>query len=306
LKEIYLRVPATVGNVGPGFDIFAFSLKEPYDEFEIRLTNSDSIDVEIQNSIVELPTVPSDNTGSLAVIHLLEKLGIKRGIHITIQKKMPISSGLGSSGASAAASIYGVNKILGLGLSNNEMIDIARRGEVVSGGSPHADNVAAALLGGFIFIRSYKPMDVGRIEIPRIPLVLNVMRKKEKTTRSFIPGELSLSLVGEQTSHCAMVIHSLMKGDIEEFGEAIRCDHISEPIRSNSIKGYWEIKEKILDAGAYGFNISGGGSSVFAVCNEENQDEIAHLMEQEFKKRGQTPHIITTETCNEGVKELNN
>lgn len=304
MKEILLRAPATVANVGPGFDIFALALKEPYDTFRIQLTDSNSIDIEIKGAKMDIPTTPTDNTGSLALLHLLEKLDIKSGIHIIIEKRMPIGSGLGSSGASASACVYGINKLLNLGLNANEIIDIARKGEVASGGSPHADNVAGSLLGGFIYIKNYNPMEVEKIEIPSIPLVLNVIKKKERTTRGFIKGELSLSEVRDQSSGCSMVIHSLVQGDIEGFGRATTIDHISEPVRSNEIVGYWEIKKTILDAGAYGFNISGGGSTVFAICNKENQNEIASLLEKEFKKRGQTPHIITTETSNIGIGEI--
>jgi len=304
LKEIHLRSPATIANVGPGFDIFAISLKEPHDEFRIQLTNLNSIDIEIKDPVNDIPTNPSDNTGSLALIHLLAGLGIKRGIHILIEKKMPVATGLGSSGASASACVYGVNKLMDLRLSFNEMVDIARKGEVASGGSPCADNVAGALLGGFVFIKSYKPMDVGRIEIPPIPIVINVMKKKERTTRGFITGEIPLSEIREQSSHSVAVLYSLMTRDIEGFGRAISCDYISEPVRANAIPGYWEIKKCILKAGAYGFNIAGGGSSVFAVCNKGNRDEIARLLEIELKRRGYAPHIIKTETSNEGIREI--
>lgn len=304
MREIHLRAPATIANVGPGFDIFGFSLEKPYDELKIRLINSNSIKVDIEGSIMDLPTTPHDNTATLALIHLLEELGIGNGVHITIEKKMPVGSGLGSSGASAAACVYGVNKLMDLGLSNNEMIDIARKGEIASGGSPHADNVAAALLGGFIYIKSYNPLDVVRIDIPKIPLVINIMRKKERTTRGFITGNLSLSDIREQSSHCLMVLHSIMERDIESFGKAVLCDYISEPVRSNAIRGYWEIKEKILDAGAYGFNISGGGSSVFAVCNINNQDEIAEILEKQISKRGYDPHVIKTQSSNKGIHEI--
>jgi len=304
LKEIHLRSPATIANVGPGFDIFAISLKEPHDEFRIKLTDSDSIDIEISGEADDIPTTPADNTASLALIHLLEKLGIKKGIHILIEKKMPVATGLGSSGASASACVYGVNKLMDLNLSINQMVDIARKGEIASGGSPCADNVAGSLLGGFIFIKSYKPIDVGRIEIPPIPIVINVMKKKERTTRGYITGELPLSEIREQASGCVTVIHSLMKRDIEGFGRALSCDYISEPVRANAIPDYWEIKKCILKAGAYGFNIAGGGSSVFAVCNKGNQDEIARLLEIELKRRGHTPNIIKTETSNEGIREI--
>ena len=173
-----------------------------------------------------------------------------------------------------------------------------------SGGSPHADNVAGSLLGGFVFIKSYDPMDVEKIEIPIIPIVINVIKKRERTTRGFITGELPLSEIREQASGCASVIHYLMQRDIEGFGKAISSDYISEPIRSKQIPEYWEIKKSILNAGAFGFNISGGGSSVFAVCDRKNQDKIAEVLEKEFKRRDIKPQIITTETSNEGIKEI--
>ncbi len=304
MKEIHLKAPATIANVGPGFDIFAISLKEPHDEFIIKLTDSDSINIEISNKTDDIPTTPYNNTGSLALIHLLDELGIKRGINILIKKKMPVAAGLGSSGASASACVYGVNKLLNLKLSVNQIIDIARKGETASGGSPHADNVAGSLLGGFVFIKCYDPMDVEKIEIPTIPIVINVIKKKERTTRGFITGELPLSEIREQTSGCASVIHSLLRRDIEGFGKAISSDYISEPVRSNSIPKYWEIKKRILNAGAFGFNISGGGSSIFAVCSDENKEEIAELMKREIEKLGLESFIIKTETSNEGVKEI--
>jgi homoserine kinase len=304
LKKIHLKGPATIGNVGPGFDIFALSLKKPFDEFTIELIDSKEITVEIKGNVPGLPTTPMDNTGSLAIIHMLEELGINEGIQITIEKKMPIGSGLGSSGASAAACVYGVNRLLNLGLGENEMVDIARKGEVASGGSPHADNVAGALLGGFIFIKSYNPMEICRIEIPDIPVVINVIKKKERTTRGFINEELPLSDIREQSSHCAAVIHSLMNTNIKDFGKAISYDFISEPVRANAIPGYWQIKEKILENGAYGFNICGGGSSVFAICSRENKNRIAEILYQEISKQNIKPYIIKTETGNEGIKEI--
>ncbi len=304
MKKIHLKGPATIGNVGPGFDIFALSLKKPFDEFTIELIDSKEITVEIKGNVPGLPTTPMDNTGSLAIIHMLEELGINEGIQITIEKKMPIGSGLGSSGASAAACVYGVNRLLNLGLGENEMVDIARKGEVASGGSPHADNVAGALLGGFIFIKSYNPMEICRIEIPDIPVVINVIKKKERTTRGFINEELPLSDIREQSSHCAAVIHSLMNTNIKDFGKAISYDFISEPVRANAIPGYWQIKEKILENGAYGFNICGGGSSVFAICSRENKNRIAEILYQEISKQNIKPYIIKTETGNEGIKEI--
>lgn len=304
MKEILLRTPATIANVGPGYDIFAMALAEPYDEIKITLHNSEKINIEIIDKNQNIPTNVHDNTAGLAILELLKRKNLTQGVNIRIIKKMSSGCGLGTTGASASACVFGLNKLLSLNLSNNEMIDIARMGEVASGGSPHADNVAAALLGGFVLIKSYNPIDVLKLEMPEFPVVMVIIKKSQRTTRGFITYEIGQEKLKEQMAHCSSVIHSIHTKDIQEFGKAISVDHIAEPVRGAAIPDYSQIKMKLLDAGAYGCNISGGGSSVFAVCEENKQDEIAEILNKGFSNNQDFIKIIKTKISNDGIQKI--
>jgi homoserine kinase len=303
MKEIVITAPATSANVGPGYDIFALTLREPHDEVVITLNSTGKVSLSIAHNTQKIPLSAPDNTAGLAVLELMKRKNLGYGVHIHIIKKMTSGCGLGTTGASAAASIFGLNRLLNLNLESNEMVDIARMGEVASGGSPHADNVAAAILGGFILVKSYHPIDVLKLDIPEFPVVLAVIKKSQRTTRGFITYEIGQEKLKEQMARCARVIHALHTRDIEEFGRAVSVDYIAEPVRSAAIPRYQEIKEKTLAAGAFGFNVSGGGSSVFAVCPKDKVREIASLFEMEFSDNPQFVKVITTCTSNEGVRE---
>jgi len=143
-----------------------------------------------------------------------------------------------------------------------------------------------------------------RLEIPEFSLVLAVMTKSQRTTRGFITYEIGVEKLRLQMAHCASVIHAIHRRDEKLFGEAINVDFIAEPVRGAAIPEYWKAKKKILQAGAYGFNVSGGGSSVFAVCSETKQDEIAELMRKMFKDNPHFVEVIKTTTANNGIKEI--
>ena len=304
MKEIYLRAPATTANVGPGYDIFALALEEPFDEIKLKLNTSGKIRIKLAGEKQDIPINPNDNTAGLSIQELLKRKKIKQGIDVRIIKKVPSGCGLGTTGAAASACVFGLNKLLDLGLSNNEMIDIARFGEIASGGSPHADNVAAALLSGFILIKSYDPIDALKLEIPEFPIILAVIRKSQRTTRGFISYDIGEAKLKEQIAHCSAVIHSIHTNNIKEFGKAINTDHIAEPIRSTAIPDYFQIKNNLLDSGAFGVNISGGGSSVFAICPEKKIEKIVQIMEKELSKNFHFIRIIKTKISNLGVKEI--
>ncbi len=303
MKEIILRSPATIANVGPGFDIFALALERPADQVRVRLTREARITVTVDGADLIMPTDPERNTAGLAAIHFIRAVGWKGGADIAVRRRMPSCSGLGSSAASAAAAAWGLNILTGASLPPFRVIEIASLGEVASGGTPHADNVAACTLGGFIFVRSHQPVAVERIPMPRIPLVVLIRRKAQTTTRGLIPAAFSLGDVKTQMSGCAALIKALMDGDIPAFGRAVNFDKISEPVRSRSIPGYDRLKKRALEAGAYGFNVSGGGSSVFAVCPEERMDAVAAALESEAASCGEPASALKTFASNEGLGE---
>ncbi len=304
MKSVKIHAPATSANVGPGYDIFALALKEPYDEIDLELNDSGKISIEIINDIQNIPTNPSDNTAGLAALELFKVLNKKEGLVIRIIKHMCSGGGMGTTGASAAATIFGLNNLLNLNLSDNEMINFARQGEVASGGSPHADNVSAAILGGFVLVKSYNPIDVLKLELPEIPVVLAAIRKSQRTTRGFITYEIGQDKLKEQMARCSRVIHAIHTKDLVEFGKAISVDYIHEPVRGAAIPDYWEIKKKVIEMGAYGCTISGGGSSVIAFCPANLQEEIFTFMEKKFSPNPNYSKVYKTFTSNSGVKVI--
>ncbi|RLD56157.1 MAG: homoserine kinase [Bacteroidetes bacterium] len=304
MQSIKIQAPATSANVGPGYDIFALALHEPCDEFEISINESGTITIEIENNIQNIPTEANNNSAGLAAIELFAKKNITTGAKIKIIKRMTSGGGLGTTGASAAATIYGLNKLLNLKLSTNELIDFARKGEVASGGSPHADNVAAAILGGFVLVKSYNPIDVLKLNLPDIPVVLAAIKKSQRTTRGFITYEIGQEKLKEQMARCSRMIHAIHIDDMYEFGKALSVDYIHEPVRGAAIPEYWGVKQKALEIGAFGCTISGGGSSVIAFCPKDKQEEIAIMMEQRFASNPNFVKVIKTNTSNKGVSVI--
>lgn len=303
-KRIELSVPATSANVGPGYDIFAMALENPRDEFVIEKNKTGKINIKVDKAEYKIPVNEKDNSAGLAARILLDKKGIKQGVNIFIKKSIPHGGGMGTTGASAVAAVYAINMLFGLKLSNNRMIDFARRGEVASGGSPHADNVAAALLGGFIFIQNYSPMKVLKILTPEFPVVLAAIRKSQRTTRGFITYDIGQENLKQQMANCSSMIHSLHEKNVKAFGKSMSNDFIHEPVRGAAIDNYFGIKKKILKSGALGCTVSGGGSSVIVVCEKFNQDSIADLMEKEFSSNKHYVTVFKTKVSNEGVRIL--
>lgn len=304
MKRVIIKGPATSANVGPGYDIFALALAEPFDKIELTLLDEPGIEITIKNDSLGIPTDPSKNVAGVAARALFYRYHINQGVSITIHKNMASGGGMGTTGASAAATIFGLNKLLQLKLTDNELIDLARMGEVASGGDPHIDNVAAAMLGGFTFVKGFEPLDVVKIDLPDIPVVLAAIRKGEGITRGRITYDLGAEKLKQQMSLVANVIHTVHCKDQAAFGEAISKDFIHEHVRGATIPGYWDVKKKVKSLGAYGCTVSGGGSSVIAFCPAEKQDVIAEIMEQSFRSLPEFEKVYKTKTSNKGVEVL--
>ena len=305
MKQIKLLGPATSANVGPGYDIFAMALNDPCDEMLLTLNDSNEIQISFDGEDQNISCIVEENAAGLAALEFQKKTGLKFGLSISIKKNMVSGCGLGTTGASAASVVYGLNKMMNTQLSGDVMVDIARMGEIASGGSPHADNVASALLGGFTLVKSYHPLQILRIDMPAFPVVLAVIKKSQRSTRGLITYDIGQEKLKEQMSLVARVISAVYTKDIEEFGKAISTDHIAEPVRSAVIENYTQTKQKVLLAGAYGSTISGGGSSVITVCSEKLQDEIAEIMYEGLHQNPNFVKIIKTTLSNYGVREVN-
>jgi homoserine kinase len=268
MESIKVFASATVANVACGFDVLGFAVSEPGDEIIIKKNNSGTLKIiSIEGDEGKLPLEIEKNTASVVIQKILEHLKANQGFDIYLRKKMPLGSGLGSSAASSVAGAFAINEILGRPLTGMELLPFAMEGERVACGSAHADNVAPALLGGFILIRSYDPLDV--VKLPSLPdLYATVIHPqieiRTKDARGILRKEITLKDAVRQWGNVGGFVAGLYSGDYGLLGRSM-VDHIVEPIRSVLLPGYDEAKQAALEAGALGFGISGSGPSLFTL-----------------------------------------
>lgn len=264
VSNITVKAPSSTANLGPGFDVFGLAVDAFFDE--ITLTKKKSgIRIITEDDI---PTNPDNNTAGLVVKNMIKKFKIKDGIEIKIKKGVPAGFGMGSSAASAAATVIAFDKMYGLKLDENTLVEFAGYGEKASAGSIHYDNVAASVLGGFVIVRT-NPLNVIKIEPPMnlrmciaVPK-LEVPKKKTEVSRGVLPKKVSLIDSIANLSNAAAIVVGFMKKDPKLIGDSIK-DVIIEPARQHMIPGFAKVKENALKAGALGVTISGAGPSVIA------------------------------------------
>jgi homoserine kinase len=308
-KTIKVFAPATISNVGCGFDTIGFALNEPGDIISLKLRNDGIVRItKITGDGGVLPKEILKNTTSFAILEFLKKYKDKSiGVDIEIRKKMPIGSGLGSSAASAVAGVYGLNKLLANPFDENDILDFAIKGEAIASGAIHADNVAPALLGGFILIRDYNPLEIIKIPTPKnlyCAVVYPHIVIETKTARKLIKKQIPLTSARKHFGNIGSLVSSLYENNIDLLGRTIH-DEISEPARSTLIPGYNDIKSAALKSGAHGCSLSGSGPSIFAFTKSKSSAEkIGKAMQLEVKKNGMKVTLYVSKINNVGPKVI--
>lgn len=311
-EKEWIRVfaPATIGNIGPGFDVLGMAVKGIGDVVEARKTEEGVKITEITDEYgasVKLSADAEKNTAGIAAIETLKMLGIKGGVELRIRKGLPIGSGLGSSAASASAAAFAVNCLYGNRLGKDELIMPATKAEEKVSGAFFADNTAPALLGGACLIRTYTPLDVtsiGSIGKLKIVLVTPELEVLTRDAREILPEKVLMQDFVANMANSCMISIAFAKDDYGLFSRSLN-DRIIEPARAVLIKGFDAAKKAAIDAGADGMAISGSGPAVFAVTDDiEKAEKIEKAMLDAFKKQGVSARSIITEMDSEGARAL--
>lgn len=279
MRSVTVFAPATVANVGSAFDVLGFAVAAPGDTVTARHSEKPGVTIsEIVGDNGVLSRDPHKNTAGVSVLALIKHLegqGLyslaTTGIDISLEKGLPIGSGLGSSSASTVAAVVAANEILGAPLSREELLPFAMEGERVACGAAHADNVAPALLGGFVLIRSYDPLDVVHLPTPSnawVTVLSPHLELKTQDARKVLKRSVSLESAISQWGNVAALVAGIYQNDVRLMGRALE-DKIVEPERAQLIPGYAAAKKAALEAGAAGCSISGSGPSVFALTESE-------------------------------------
>ena len=267
--RVSVFAPATVANVASGFDVLGFALDAPGDTVTLtRVPGRDVRVVSISGDGGKLPRDPRRNTAAVAAAGLLARLGHPFGVEIALEKHMPLASGLGSSAASAVAAVVAANALAGTPLAARELLPFTMEAEKAACGSAHADNVAPSLLGGFVLIRSYDPLDVVQLPVPpglACAVAHPHTELRTEDARRVLKKEIRLADAIRQWGNLAALVAALYNGDLALLGRSLQ-DVVAEPARSVLIPGFDAVKAAALAAGALGCSISGSGPSVFALC----------------------------------------
>ncbi|WP_426063360.1 homoserine kinase [Flavobacterium sp. DSP2-3-1] len=304
MNEIKIFCPATIANLSCGFDVLGLCLETAGDEMIIRKSNIKGIRI---TKIVgaDLPLQTEKNVAGVSALAMLEAIETEFGFEIEIYKHIKAGSGIGSSAASSAGAVFGINELLGRPFTRKELVQFAMQGEKLASGNAHADNVAPALLGGFTLVRSYNPLDIIKIESPSelyATVVHPQIELKTSDARSVLKQTVSLKSAIMQWGNVGGLIAGLYTKDYDLIGRSLH-DEIVEPLRSVLIPGFDLIKQTALENGALGSGISGSGPSIFALSKgKETADKIAKAMSAVYDEMNLPYEIHVSRVNDEGMK----
>ena len=264
--------PATVANLGAGFDILGMAVQGPGDCVEATLREDAGVTlVAVEGDGGQLPRAPERNTATVAATAVLRLAGADAGVALRLRKGLPLSSGLGSSAASAVAAALATNACLGMPLARKELLPACLEGEAAVSGR-HADNVAPALFGGICLIGGTEAAEIQPLPIPsglQLTLVTPAVEVPTRMAREVLPKQVSLAQMVAQTASVARLVAGLFREDLAALAAAMEADGVVEPARAVLIPRLREARAAAKGAGALGLVISGAGPTLCAICDGE-------------------------------------
>jgi len=290
MEEVWAKAYSSSANLGSGFDLISLAHNAYYDVVAISAKKGNG-DIKVEK--IEGPfssNVNENNSAAYAIKYMVKDLNINNyDIFIKIFKGIPVSSGLGGSGASAAAAVLALSNLLDLNLSKEQLIKYAGQGEIVSAGVPHYDNVAASLLGNLAIVGKIdNQIYAYNFEIKANFIVFRptnfYLNNKTQYMRSLLPKSVEFKDHTQDSIKLGILIASLLKGDLKAAGKAMN-DTIVTGSRAKAVPCFNEIKERLLNIGAYGVAISGAGPSIITLF-DKNPEELLQVGLNTYKECG--------------------
>lgn len=284
MRSVSAFAPASVGNVGVGFDVLGHAFDGIGDTVTLTPGESDGISIGSIDGITdELPFDPELNTASRPLLAMQRDLDIGQGVQVDIQKGIPLGSGMGGSAASAVAAVVAADDLWQLDLNWAKLLSYALIGEEIASGAAHPDNVAASLIGGLVLCEQEKGgVHPIRLPVPkdlRCVLIHPEISIATQEARALLEPHISLNDHVRQSQNLAGFIAGCCRGDTEQIGRCLK-DLVIEPQRSSLIPGFDAMQEAAIQTGALGMSISGSGPSVFAWTRQAIAETVAREMSQ--------------------------
>lgn len=306
MKQVTVFAPASIGNVGPGFDVLGLCLENPGDELTAWKTDKPGVHIESiigDNGILSLE--PTQNTASIPMLAYLRDYPQSHGVAFSLKKKMPFGSGLGSSAASAVAGAFAINALFGNILSKNDLLPYALEGEFFASKAMHPDNVAPSLFGGLQLAQGNFPFNLTTIPTPTnafFTLIYQNVHIATADARKVLPPNYSLKPITNQLSLLAGLVAGFCTSDLNLVGKSLN-DVLIEPYRSKLIPHFDTLKTIAIENGALGFTISGSGPTCFALSdNLEIAQIIANCFTNFLTSKNTKHQTYISKVNTEGVK----
>ena len=282
--------PATVANLGVGFDILGLALEGMGDRAIVEFQDAPGIVFsEIIGDDGQLPRDPSKNVTSVSARAFLDHMGEKRGLRIKLIKGLPLSSGLGSSAASSVVAVVALNRMLGEPFTHEELLPFCLEGEALVSGY-HADNVAPCLLGGITLVAGITVDAIQPLPVPqelRLALVTPDIPIPTERARAILPTQVPMASLVHQTGKVAKLVDALHRGDLIALGAAMEDDRVIEPARACLIPLLENVRAAAKANGAIAVFIGGAGPTLCALCNHADVAEQASAaMQQVYSEAG--------------------
>ena len=294
-----VSVPATTGNLGPGFDCLGAALSL-YNRF--TFAHADQLQITAVGNGAEQVERDEKNLVYQGVAKVYGKLGQPvPPFSLHIETNIPLSRGLGSSATAIVGGIFGGNLLAGAPLSQMELLNLAIAME------GHPDNVAPAVLGGcqlmadspsgewlFCPLRWHSSLAVV-VAIPDFEL-------STALARQVLPPSVSMHDAVFNAAHLALLTHALQNGD-ESWLRGSLQDRLHQPYRQSLIRGMTDVQAAALDAGAYGMVISGAGPTLLAVVPQadDRPQKVAQAMEAAWQNLGITSKALCLAIASDGT-----
>jgi homoserine kinase len=264
--------PATVANVAVGFDILGFPVEGVGDRVTVEAIPGREVRIAAMSgeAAAELPRASSKNTATLGLERMIADLGLRHGFSVTIEKGIPLASGMGGSAASAVAGVVAANALLEKPLPKEDLLKYALAGESLASGAVHGDNVVPCLLGGLRVVRGVHEAVLDTIEVPIDEGVLCVLvhphlRVATLEARKLLKPAVPMAEFVHQTANLATFVAACFEGDAGLMRRSL-VDAVIEPQRQHLIQGFAEARRAaLLHRETLGFSISGSGPSCFAL-----------------------------------------
>lgn len=279
--------PASVGNVGVGFDLLGHTFEGPGDRATVRRVATPGVRITaIRGVVTALPTDPARNTAGGALLSLSAALALPFGFEVELDKGIPLGSGMGGSAASCVAALVAANALLDTPLPREALYPHALAGESIASGARTGDNVGPMLLGGLVMATPGRIVPLAVPAAWHCAVVHPDFMLETLASRAVLAAPYPLAEVVVQGTHLAQVLVGCERGDAGLVRAGLS-DVLVEPRRAPLVPGFAAVKAAALGAGAMGASLSGAGPAVFAWCEDaDGARRAASAMQSAFAGAG--------------------